>query len=110
MTVDEDAKKLHEKFNEMIKDKETRIKLIELVKIRQEERFLQYERRKLKDLGDKIDRDLSHQYDLSMTDTIVLESIMLDTDYKALLEEFGEKWKKKMEEKDVRPNGCTSPS
>ena len=84
-----------EKIKKIFDDEKTRIKLIEIINLKQEERFLTYEKTLLKKKIDKLDAEIRLKHEIRLIDMMYLEAVLMNAEYKQFLKEYGEELNEK---------------
>jgi hypothetical protein len=92
----EKAKELAKKLEDVFKNKDSIIKVLEIIHLRQEERFLETRKIELQSKANQIKVELELRHKLGFIDIFHLISILESKDSK----KFIEKWKKKVK-KDI---------
>ena len=82
-----------EKLADLLKDDETRQKILILIELKQRERFLNTERIKVADEARKIEREIETKHQLNMPESIILTALAQDAEYKHLFEKYSQDYK-----------------
>lgn len=81
------------KLAELLNDNETREKILKLIDLRQRERFLHIEGLKLTEEITKIQTEIEVKHQLTFPESIMLQIIAQDAEYKHLFKKYNEDYK-----------------